>query len=103
MSKKAAKEDAAGNGESAKSKSLEELILDYRGEKYAVVPVASAWAKVLRRKEENRHLTANQLLEMALKDVLAGEVTWKDVNKAVAQTPDILSVSGGASEKNGTA
>ena len=103
MSKKAAKEDAAENGESAKSKSLEELILDYRGEKYAVVPVASAWAKVLRRKEENRHLTANQLLEIALKDVLSGEVTWKDVNKAVAQTPDILSTSGGAPEKNGTA
>ncbi|HVC09304.1 MAG TPA: hypothetical protein VNH15_05140 [Elusimicrobiota bacterium] len=103
MSKKAAKE-APENEESAKSKSLEELILDYRGEKYAVVPVASAWAKVLRHREENRHLTANQLLEMALKDVLSGEVTWKEVNKATAQTPELLSPAvNGASEKNGTA
>jgi len=104
MSKKAAKEATTENEESAKSKSLEELILDYRGEKYAVVPVASAWAKVLRHREENRHLTTNQLLEMALKDVLSGEVTWKEVNKATAQTPEILSpASNGAAEKNGTA
>ncbi|HVA67062.1 MAG TPA: hypothetical protein VNK24_09100 [Elusimicrobiota bacterium] len=101
MSKKAAKHEETQNEGSDKAKSLEELILDYRGEKYAVVPVASAWAKVLRHREENRHLTANQLLEMALKDVLSGEVTWKEVNKATAQAPEML--SNGAAEKNGTA
>ncbi len=104
MGKKTAKDVDSEKEGAAKAKSLEGLILDYRGEKYAVVPVASAWAKVLRRKEENRHATANELLEMALRDVLSGEITWKDVNKAVAQAPEILSpASNGSAEKNGVA
>ncbi|MHB2025762.1 MAG: hypothetical protein ACYCPQ_03850 [Elusimicrobiota bacterium] len=85
MGKKTGKPESSQNEASSQEpKTLEELILDYRGEKYRVIPIAAAWAKVLRKREENRHLTTNQLLEMALRDVLTDEVTWKDVNKATA-------------------
>lgn len=67
-----------------KPKSVEELILDYQKDKYSVVPLASVWAKELRRKEENRHLTANEILELALRDVLTGNADWKTVKKALA-------------------
>ncbi|MDD5657317.1 MAG: hypothetical protein PHF00_08705 [Elusimicrobia bacterium] len=53
-------------------KSVEELILDYQRDKYSVIPLAAAWAKELRRKEENRHMTANEILEAALAAVRSG-------------------------------
>ena len=62
---------------------LEELILNYQQDKYSTVPLAAVWAKELRRKEENRHLTANEILELALHDVLSGRVDWKTVKKAL--------------------
>lgn len=62
-------------------KSLEELILDYLPSKYTAIPLASLWAKELRRREENRHLTATEILELALGDVLGGKVDWKDAKK----------------------
>ncbi|MBI5629593.1 MAG: hypothetical protein HY921_01780 [Elusimicrobia bacterium] len=68
-------------------KPVEEIILNYQGEKYAAIPLAAQWAKVLRRKEENRHLTSNELLDLSLRDVLGGEVDWKDLKKAMASAP----------------
>ncbi len=67
-------------------KSTEELILNYQKDKYAVIPLASVWAKELRRKEENRHLTANEILDLALREVLDGTVDWKTVKKALASS-----------------
>ena len=55
---------------------LQELVLDYKGARYKVVPVAAAWARILRRQEENRHLTPNEILQRALRDVLSGAVDW---------------------------
>lgn len=66
-------------------KTVEELILNYPGDKYTAIPLAAQWAKVLRRKEENRHLTSNEILDLALKDVLGGEVDWKHVKKAASK------------------
>lgn len=65
-------------------KSVEELILNYQSGKYSAIPLAALWAKVLRKKEENRHLTPAEILDLALKDVLGGEIGWKDVKKAFA-------------------
>lgn len=65
-------------------KTLEELILNYPGGKYTAIPLAAQWAKVLRRREEHRHLTSNEILDLALKDVLGGAVDWDDVRKALA-------------------
>lgn len=65
-------------------KTLEELILNYPGGKYTAIPLAAQWAKALRRREEHRHLTSNEILDLALKDVLSGAVDWEDARKALA-------------------
>lgn len=46
--------------------------------------MAALWAKELRRREEHRHLTASDILDMALRDVLGGSIDWKDLKKAAA-------------------
>ncbi len=66
-------------------KPIEEMILNYQGEKYLAIPLAALWAKVLRRKEENRHLTQNEVLELALREILSGAVDWKEVQKSAAE------------------
>lgn len=73
--------------ETPEIKTLEEMILNFPNGKYSAIPLAAMWAKVLRRREEHRHLTQNEVLELALKDILAGEVDWKDVKKAMAEQP----------------
>jgi hypothetical protein len=64
-------------------KTVEELILNFQGGKYTAIPLAAHWAKVLRRKEENRHLTSNEILDLSLRQVLGGEIDWKDLKKAM--------------------
>jgi hypothetical protein len=80
--KKEQKEEAA-----AEKKSVEEMILNFPNGKYSAIPLAAMWAKVLRRREEHRHLTQNEILELALKDILEGTIDWKDVKKAMAEQP----------------
>lgn len=83
-----------------KPKSMEQMILDYPEGKYSAIPLAALWAKVLRRREEHRHLTANEVLELALKDVLSGEVGFKEVKKGLAATPaEPVSLLNGSSEE----
>ena len=87
--KKKAASEAENNGLGKNStvkkkpaeKSIEELILNYGVGKYSAIPLAAIWAKELRRREENRHLTSNEILELALTDVLGGKVDWKDIKK----------------------
>ncbi len=64
------------------SANLQELVLDYKGARYKVVHLAAAWARVLRRQEENRHLTPNEILQRGLRDVLSGEVDWEKLKSA---------------------
>lgn len=65
-------------------KSIEEMILNYPSGKYSAIPLAALWAKELRRREEHRHLTSNEILDLALRDVLSGDVDWKDLKKAIS-------------------
>lgn len=60
-------------------KSLEQLILDKTRGKYEIVSLASIWALVLRRQEECRHLSQPEVLDMALQDLLSGQVTEEEV------------------------
>lgn len=90
MTKKEAKAKEAPEA----PKTVEELILNYSGDKYTAIPLAAQWAKVLRRKEENRHLTSNEILDLALKDVLSGEVDWKHVTKALSKFEDSAPANG---------
>ncbi|MBI5203214.1 MAG: hypothetical protein HY925_16605 [Elusimicrobia bacterium] len=72
------------NPEDFKGKSIEQLILDQGEGKYGLVPLASTWALVLRRRDENRHLTQPELLDLALRQILTGEID-EDAVKASAE------------------
>jgi membrane carboxypeptidase/penicillin-binding protein len=73
-------------------KSVEEMVLDYKQDKYSAIPLAALWAKELHRREENRHMTAMEVLEKALHDVMSGVVDWKSARKfsSAAVEPGIL-------------
>lgn len=85
--------------EQPSEKSLEELILDYPVGKYTAIPMASIWAKELRRRDEFRHLTATEILEMALREVLEGKVDWKDLKKVVSANGE--NATGAGNDKAG--
>lgn len=65
-------------------KTTEEMILDFGKGKYSAIPMAALWAKELKKREENRHLTPAELLDLALREVLGGHVSWKDLKKVAA-------------------
>ena len=77
------KKEAAKDVEIVK-KTTEELILNFGKGKYSAIPMAALWVKELKRREENRHLTPAELLDLALRDVLGGKVDWKDLKKVAA-------------------
>ncbi len=79
MSKKEAVKDA----EIAR-KTTEEMILNFGKGKYSAIPMSALWAKELKKREENRHLTPAEILDQALRDVLGGKVDWKDLKKVAA-------------------
>jgi hypothetical protein len=85
-------------------KSVEELVLDYKLDKYSAIPLAALWAKELHRREENRHMTAMEVLEKALHDVMSGAVDWKSARKLVtvsaAAEPGLLDAVEGAAKKS---
>lgn len=93
------KKEAAAETEKKAEKSLDELILNYTLSKYNAVPLAAVWAKELRRREENRHLTINEILELALSDVLGGKVDFKDIRKLAASSA-LAEANGEEAEKS---
>lgn len=99
-SKSAKGKDGKGKGGVHPERSLDELILNYDQGKYAAIPLISEWAKILRKREENRHLTPVELLDLAMKDVLSGATDWGMVDKALANG---AAEDGAAAEKNGKA
>ena len=77
------KKEAVKEADNVK-KTTEELILNFGKGKYSAIPMAALWAKELKRREENRHLTPAEILDQALRDVLGGKVDWKDLKKVSA-------------------
>ena len=77
MAKKEAVKDAP-------VKTTEEMILNFPRGKYSAIPMAAIWVKELKKREENRHLTPAELLDLAVREVLGGKVDWKDLKKAAA-------------------
>ena len=71
--------------ETSQPKTTEELMLDFGEGKYSAIPMAAHWARELKKREENRHLTPAELLDLALREVLSGKVDWKDLKKAAAK------------------
>ena len=89
--------------EETKEKSLEELILNKGDGKYGLIPLASQYALVLRRRDEHRHLTQPEILDIALRQLLEGQVTEEQVRDAAAelaaQLPAELALADGAKKK----
>lgn len=77
------KEDAKAIAE-LKALPLEELVLDKAKEKYLLVPLAAEWAKELKKSEEFRHMTQNEILDKSLEDVISGAITWEKLKKVAA-------------------
>jgi hypothetical protein len=95
--KKKEKKDAAADGTET---CLEQLVLDKKEGKYGVVPMISVWAKELRKLEEHRHLTQNEVLELAMSEVLAGKVSDKELAKRLAaQQAEALALAESPLEK----
>ena len=82
------KKESAKTDSVPEIKSVDEMILNYPNGKYSAIPLAALWAKILRKREENRHLTPAELLDLSLKHVLSGEVDWKDVKSAMSASSD---------------
>ena len=91
------KKEAVKDAEIVK-KTTEELILNFGKGKYSAIPMAALWAKELKKREENRHLTPAEILDQALRDVLGGKVDWKDLKK-VASAIEAEAVAAIAAEK----
>ncbi|MBI5622836.1 MAG: hypothetical protein HY924_03565 [Elusimicrobia bacterium] len=62
---------------------LDELVLNHKTGKYSAIPLIAMWAKELRKREDLRHLTPNEILELAMEQVLNGTVGWDDLKKAL--------------------
>lgn len=61
------------------------MILNYNQPRYPLVSLAVNWAKVLEKKQEYHHLKRNEVLELALEEVLAGKVDKETILKAAAE------------------
>ncbi len=92
------KKEAAKDVEIVK-KTTEELILNFGKGKYSAIPMAALWAKELKRREENRHLTPAEILDLALREVLGGQVDWKDLKKVAAVVEADADAAAAASKK----
>lgn len=68
---------------SASKPVLDELVLNHKTGKYSAIPLISMWAKELRKREDLRHLTPNEILELSMTQVLNGAVGWGDLKKAL--------------------
>jgi ketol-acid reductoisomerase len=54
---------------------FEQKLVNYNGDKYDIVVLASMWAKVLKRKNEYKNEPDATIIKVALDDILSGNVT----------------------------
>lgn len=54
---------------------IENKLVDFDGDKYSMVVLASMWAKVLKKKTEYKNQPDATVIKVALDDILTGKVT----------------------------
>lgn len=54
---------------------VENKLVDFNGDKYNMVVLASMWAKVLKKKAEYKNQPDATVIKVALDDILTGKVT----------------------------
>ena len=63
------------------SEYLPELMLDTKIEKYKLIPAVIRWVVEVKKKEENKDIPHMQLIDIALKEILKGDVSLETINK----------------------
>ena len=64
---------------------FESKLVDYSGDKYSMVVLASMWTKVLKRKPEYKNVADAVIIKTALDDILSGKVTKEMVLQGTCQ------------------
>ncbi|MGB2579350.1 hypothetical protein AAIR98_001269 [Elusimicrobium simillimum] len=67
----------------ATDKEFETKLMDYSGDRYDMVVLATMWAKELRKKEEYKSQPAAVVIKVALDDILSNKVLKEQVVEAV--------------------
>ncbi|WP_428075634.1 hypothetical protein [Candidatus Avelusimicrobium luingense] len=60
-------------------KELDAKLMDFDGDRYDIVVLASMWAKQLRKKNEYKRQPHAVVIKVALDDILSGRVSKEDV------------------------
>lgn len=60
-------------------KELDAKLMDFDGDRYDIVVLASMWAKQLRKKNEYKKQPHAVVIKVALDDILSGRVSKEDV------------------------
>ena len=60
-------------------KELDQKLMNYDGDRYDVVVLASMWAKELRKKSEYKNQPHAVVIKIALDDILSGRVSKDEV------------------------
>ena len=63
-------------------KEFEAKLMDYGGDRYNMVVLATMWAKELRKKEEYKNQPAAVVIKVALDDILSNKITKEQVLSA---------------------
>lgn len=58
---------------------LDSRLMDFGGDRYDIVVLASTWAKELRKKSEYKHQPNAVVIKAALDDILTGRKTREEV------------------------
>lgn len=62
-----------------KDTNIEAELMDFDGDRYDIVVLASIWAKELRKKSEYRHQPHATVIKVALDDILSGRMSKEKV------------------------
>ena len=68
----------------AQEKDFENKLVDFNGDKYSMVVLASMWAKVMKRKQEYKNEPDALVIKLALNDILSGAISKEMVIKGSA-------------------
>ncbi|WP_424244279.1 hypothetical protein Dip510_001486 [Elusimicrobium posterum] len=63
----------------ATEKEFEKELMDYSGDRYNMVVLATMWAKELRKKEQYKNLPAAAVIKDALDDIISNRVSKEQV------------------------
>ena len=66
-------------------KELDAKLMNYDGDRYDIVVLASTWAKELKKKNEYKNQPHAVVIKVALDDILSGKVSKDDVLRISAE------------------